>query len=46
MKKINVVKSNEDFNNVMNTGKCFKNRYFVLYSKNTDTNEDSTHKKQ
>jgi len=33
MKKINVVKSNEDFNDIMNTGKCVKNRYFVLYSK-------------
>ena len=33
MKKINVVKSNEEFNDVLKTGKCFKNRYFVLYVK-------------
>ena len=32
MKKINVVKSNEEFNLVMNKGKCLKNKYFVLYS--------------
>ena len=32
MKKINFVKSNEDFNQVMNKGKCIKNKYFVLYT--------------
>ena len=32
MKKINVVKSNEEFNMIMNKGKCIKNKYFVLYS--------------
>ena len=32
MKKINVVKSSEDFNLVMNKGKCIKNKYFVMYS--------------
>ena len=32
MKKINVVKSNEEFNLIMNKGKCLKNKYFVLYS--------------
>ncbi len=31
MKKINVVKSNEEFNLVMKKGKCIKNKYFVLY---------------
>ena len=33
MKKINIVKSNEEFNNIMNTGNCLKNNYFVLYYK-------------
>lgn len=32
MKKVNVVKSNEEFNLVMNKGKCIKNKYFVMYS--------------
>ena len=32
MKKINVVKSNEEFNLIMNKGNCLKNKYFVLYS--------------
>lgn len=31
MKKINVVKSNEEFNNVIKSGKVLKNRYFVIY---------------
>ncbi len=32
MKKINIVKSNDEFNHVMNKGKCIKNKYFVMYS--------------
>ena len=32
MKKINIVKSNEEFNLVMSKGKCIKNKYFVMYS--------------
>ena len=36
MKKINVVKSNEEFNLIMNKGKCLKNKYFVLYSMNNN----------
>ena len=31
MKKINVVKSNEEFNLLMQKGKVLKNKYFVLY---------------
>ena len=31
MKKINTVKSNEEFNLIMHKGKCLKNKYFVLY---------------
>ena len=33
MKKINIVKSNEEFNNIIKTGNCVKNYYFVLYYK-------------
>ena len=36
MKKINIVKSNEEFNIIMNKGACFKNKYFVVYSKNNN----------
>lgn len=32
MKKINVVKSNEEFNHIINKGICLKNKYFVIYS--------------
>lgn len=39
MKKINVVKSNEDFNNIMKTGKCLKNYYFILYYKENNLNK-------
>jgi ribonuclease P protein component len=31
MKKINIVKSNIEFNNIINTGNVFKNKYFVIY---------------
>ena len=36
MKKINIVKSNEEFNLVMNKGFNLKNKYFVLYSMNNN----------
>jgi ribonuclease P protein component len=36
MKKMNVVKSNIEFNDIMKTGKSFKNYYFVLYTKEND----------
>lgn len=38
MKKINTVKSNEEFNLIMNKGKCLKNKYFVLYIKDNELN--------
>lgn len=34
MKKINIVRSNEEFNLVMSKGICLKNKYFVLYFMN------------
>ena len=38
MKKINVVKANEEFNLVMKKGFCLKNKYYVLYSKKNNLN--------
>ena len=34
MKKINIVKSNEEFNLVINKGQVYKNKHFVLYTMN------------
>lgn len=31
MKKINIVKSNDDFNNIIKNGKILKNKYYVIY---------------
>ena len=39
MKKINVVKSNEDFNDILKTGRYVKNRYFVIHYKNNNLNK-------
>ena len=36
MKKINIVKSNEEFNQIIKKGKFLKNNYFVLYSLNNN----------
>ena len=38
MKKINIVRSNQDFNDVLKTGDCLKNKYFVLYHKKNNYN--------
>lgn len=31
MKKINVVKESRDFQKIIEKGKCYKNRYYVMY---------------
>lgn len=31
MKKINILKSNDDFNRIINSKKAYKTKYFVLY---------------
>ena len=36
MKKINIVRSNQDFNDVIKTGDCLKNKYFILYYKSSE----------
>ncbi len=33
MKKINIVRSNQEFNDILKKGDCLKNKYFVLYHK-------------
>ena len=39
MKKINVVKSNEEFNEIIKTGRFVKNHYYVIYYKNNNLNK-------
>ena len=49
MKKINIVKENREFNDVIQTGKFIKNKYFVIYYKNNNLkicNNKNKHSKQ
>ena len=39
MKRYEMVKSHEDFNNIINNGKYVKNNYFVIYYINNDSNK-------
>lgn len=36
MKRINVVKNNQEFNEIIKTAPFFKNNYFVIYVKNNN----------
>jgi ribonuclease P protein component len=36
MKKYEIVKSHEDFNNIINTGKYKKGKFFVIYNKDNN----------
>jgi len=38
MKKINIVKSNRDFNSIIKTGRYVKDKYFVIYYKDNSLN--------
>ncbi|MCM1053101.1 MAG: ribonuclease P protein component [Ruminococcus sp.] len=38
MKKYEIVKKNTDFNDIINSGKFFKNRYYSIYYKNNSDN--------
>lgn len=40
MKRINTVKKNLEFNKIISTGKCYKNRHLVLYLLNNDLNRN------
>ncbi len=39
MKKNHTVKNNIEFNNIIKSGICLKNKYFVLYYQNNDLNK-------
>ena len=41
MKKRNIVKTKQEFNNIINKGSCIKNKYFVIYSLNNNKNYDN-----
>ena len=38
MKKINIVKYNREFNNIINNGKYMKNSFFIIYYLNNELN--------
>ena len=40
MKKVYIVKTKEEFNNLINKGYCSKNKYFVVYSKDNNLKYD------
>ena len=40
MKKLYIVKTKEEFNNLINKGYCSKNKYFVVYSKDNNLKYD------
>lgn len=41
MKKRNIVKTKQEFNNIINRGICIKNKYYVIYSLNNDKDYDN-----
>ena len=40
MRKLYIVKTNQQFDDIINTGKCYKNKYFVIYNKDNDLKYD------
>ncbi len=40
MRKLYIVKTNQQFDNIIKTGKCFKNKYFVIYNKDNNLKYD------
>lgn len=38
MKKYEIVRSHEDFDNIIKTGKCIKNKYYIIYIKDNSVN--------
>lgn len=40
MRKLYIVKTTRQFEDIINTGKSFKNKYFVLHEKNNDLKYD------
>lgn len=40
MKKLYIVKTTRQFEDIIKTGKCYKNKYFVVHKKNNDLKYD------
>ena len=40
MRKLYIVKTTRQFEDIINTGKCFKNKYFVVHEKNNELKYD------
>ena len=40
MRKLYIVKENKQFEDIINTGKCNKNKYFVIYNKDNKLKYD------
>lgn len=40
MKKLYIVKTTRQFDNIIKTGKCYKNKYFVVYNKDNSLKYD------
>ena len=36
MKKYEIVKKNTDFNDIINTGRCIRNKYYCIYYKDSE----------
>ena len=40
MRKLYIVKTNQQFDDIIKTGKCLKNKYFVIYNKDNNLKYD------
>ena len=40
MRKLYIVKNNKDFEDIINTGMCIKNNYFIVHSKSNNLKYD------
>ena len=40
MRKLYIVKTNQQFDDIIKTGKCYKNKYFIAYNKDNNLKYD------
>ena len=40
MRKLYIVKTNQQFEDIIKTGKCYKNKYFIVYNKDNNLKYD------
>ena len=40
MRKLYIVKTNQQFDDIITNGKCYKNKYFVIYNKDNNLKYD------